>query len=368
MSRIVLNSANTAVLIGDSPSFKTSDETGILFAGVQTASFSLPQTRQTQKQVGSYAYAVNDLIRHPDISLQINYLFSPSMANESALGLTVFTAFTPEITTPVTADNSFLSGIEDKSYNFYLYNHPNQNFDAIKYLKNASSNSPNNGEIISFGNAYLTDYNLSFVDGSLPTVSTTFKCSNMKAENYSADIESPAINLISGNNVNVGNLDVSETKTQKEDFYGLGVGLDLTDPKTQQPGDFILDLENLQVGGQNIGGSNHMIKSMSISIPVTRVDLHGLGSDYVRERKMQYPSRGNLNISSLVSKYETGFVSGLLRNESSYDFTVTAKSCDQEVECEFGFSGLKLETFNYSVNVNEEMQYEAGFSFYMGDK
>ena len=350
MSRIVLNSANTAVLIGDSPSFKTSDETGILFAGVQTASFSLPQTRQTQKQVGSYDYAVNDLIRHPDISLQINYLFSPSMANESALGLTVFTAFTPEITAPVTADNSFLSGIEDKSYNFYLYNHPNQNFDAIKYLKNASSNSPNNGEIISFGNAYLTDYNLSFADGSLPTVSTTFKCSNMKAENYLADIESPAINLISGNNINVGNLDVSETKTQKEDFYGLGVGLDLTDPKTQQPGDFILDLENLQVGGQNIGGSDHMIKSMSISIPVTRVDLHGLGSDYVRERKMQYPSRGNLNISSLVSKYETGFVSGLLRNESAYDFTVTAKSCDQEVECEFGFSGLKLETFNYSVN------------------
>ena len=368
MSRIVLNSANTAVLIGDSPSFKTSDETGILFAGVQTASFSLPQTRQTQKQVGSYDYAVNDLIRHPDISLQINYLFSPSMANESALGLTVFTAFTPEITAPVTADNSFLSGIEDKSYNFYLYNHPNQNFDAIKYLKNASSNSPNNGEIISFGNAYLTDYNLSFADGSLPTVSTTFKCSNMKAENYLTDIESPAINLISGNNINVGNLDVSETKTQKEDFYGLGVGLDLTDPKTQQPGDFILDLENLQVGGQNIGGSDHMIKSMSISIPVTRVDLHGLGSDYVRERKMQYPSRGNLSISSLVSKYETGFVSGLLRNESAYDFTVTAKSCDQEVECEFGFSGLKLETFNYSVNVNEEMQYEASFSFYMGDK
>jgi hypothetical protein len=368
MSRIVLNSANTAVLIGDSPSFKTSDETGVLFAGVQTVSFSLPQTRQTQKQVGSSAYAVNDLVRHPDINLQLSYLYSPSMANEEAMGLTIYPDFEYGIAPPTTDDNSFLSGIEDKSYNFYIYNHPNQNFDAIKYLKNASSNSPNNGEIISFGNAYLTDYSMSFADGGLPTVSTTFKCSNMKAENYSADIESPAINLVSGNNINVGNLDVSETKIEKEDFYGLGVGLDLSDPKTQQPGDFVLELENLQVGGQNIGGSDHMIKSMSINIPITRVDLHGLGSDYVRERKMQYPSRGNLTLSSLVSKYQTGFVSGLLRNESAYDFTVTAKSCDQEVECEFGFSGLKLETFSYSVNVNEEMQYEASFSFYMGDK
>lgn len=368
MSRIVLSSANTAVLIGDSPSFKTSDETGVLFAGVQRASFSLPQTRQTQKQIGSCYYAVDDLVRHPDIDLQIDYSFSPSMANESAMGLTIYPDFKYGIAPPTTDDNSFVSGIENKSYNFYIYNHPNQNFDAIKYLKNASTNSPNNGEIISFGNAYLTNYSVSFADGSLPVVSTTFKCSNMKAEDYAGDIESPAINLVSGNNIGVGNLDVSETKTVSEDFYGLGIDLDLTDPILQRPGDFILNLQDLQIGGQSIDGSDHMIKSMSINIPIDRVDLHGLGSDYVRGRKMQFPSRGNLSIASLVSKYEAGFVSGLLANESTYDFTVTAKSCDQEVECEFGFSGLKLETFDYSINVNEEMEYSASFSFYMDNK
>ena len=367
MSRIVLNSANTAVLIGDSPAFKTDNETGTLFAGVQSASFSIPQTRQTQKQVGSCYYAVDDLVRHPDVDLQISYLFSPSMVNESAMGLNVYDSLLPQVTAPSNIKSSFVSGVDDKSYNFYFYNHPKQNFDAINYLTSNSINTPNNGEIISFGNAYLMSYGLSFSDGELPTVSTQFKCSNMQAEGYSGDVVSPAINLLSGNNSLVGKLDVSETITDKKDFYGQG-DLDLTDPVLSQPGDLVLELQNLQVGGQLISGGDHIVKTLSVEIPIDRVDLHGLGSDYVRGRKMQYPSRGNLSISSLVSKYETGFISGLLKNESDYDFTIKAKSCDSTADCEMKFGKLKLETFNYGIVVNEEMQYSASFSFSMDNK
>jgi len=367
MSRIVLNSANTAVLIGESPAFKTENETGVLFAGVQNASFSLPQTRQTQKQIGSCYYAVDDLVRHPDVNLQINYLFSPSLVNESAMGLNVYDSFLPQITTPSNTKSSFISGVEDKSYNFYFYNHPQQNFNAIKYLTSDSVDTPNNGEMISFGNAYLASYGFSFADGELPTVSTSFKCSNMRAENYTGDILSPAINLQSGNNNSVGDLDVSETITTKIDFFGQG-DLDLTDPILSQPGDLILELQDLQVGGQVISGENHIIKSLSVEVPINRVDLHGLGSDYVRDRKMQYPSRGSLSIASLVSKYETGFISGLLKNESTYDFTIKAKSCDNTANCEMKFGKLKLETFDYGINVNEDMQYSASFSFSMDNK
>lgn len=367
MSRVVLNSANTAVLIGDSPAFKTDNETGTLFAGVQSASFSIPQTRQTQKQVGSCYYSVDDLVRHPDVDLEISYLFSPSMVNESAMGLNIYDSLLPQITAPSNIKSSFVSGVDDKSYNFYFYNHPKQNFNAIKYLTSSSINTPNNGEIISFGNAYLMSYGLSFSDGELPTVSTQFKCSNMQAEGYSGDVVSPAINLLSGNNSSVGKLDVSETITDKLNFYGQS-DLDLTDPILSQPGDLVLELQNLQVGGQLISGGNHIVKTLSVEIPINRVDLHGLGSDYVRGRKMQYPSRGNLTMSSLVSKYETGFISGLLNDESEYDFTIKAKSCDGKADCEMKFGKLKLETFNYGIVVNEEMQYSASFSFSMDNK
>ena len=367
MARIVLNSANSAVLIGDSPAFKTSNETGTLFAGVQNISFSLPQTRQVQKQVSSSYYAVDDLIRHPDIDLQISYLFSPSMANEDSLGLNVSPKFEPDVSPP-SSEGDFVSGIENQSYNFYIYNHPTQGKDAIKYLTSTDINNPNNGEIISFGNAYLTNYNVSFSVDSLPVVSTSFKCSNMQAEIYDADVLSPAINLPVGDNVGVGNLDVSETLTEKVDFYGLGNNLDLTDVITSSPGDLVLALENLQIGGQNISAGNDIIDSFSIDVGIERVDLHGLGSDYVRERKMQYPTRGRLSISSLVNNYQEGFVSGLLNNESNYDFNITVKSCDGKVYSEFVFEEVKLETFDYSVNVNDDMRYNATFSFYMNNK
>lgn len=367
MSRIVLNSANSAVMVGDFPAFKTTNETGTLLAGVQSISFSLPSTRQTQKQIGSCYYSVDDLVRHPDIDLQIDYLFSPSMVNEDSLGLNVEPEFQYNIF-PSTARNNFVAALEKKSYNFYIYNHPTQGKDAIKYLKSTDINNPNNGEIISFGNAYLTNYSLSFSTNSLPTVSTSFKCSNMQAELYDADVVSPAINLASGDNVGVGNLDVSETLTEKVDFYGTGKNLDLKNVITSSPGDLVIELENLQIGGQNIDAENNVIDSFSIDFNVERVDLHGLGSDYVRGRKIQYPVRGTLNISSLVDSYEEGFVSGLLKNESTYDFDITAKSCDGKVYSEFVFEKVKLESFDYGVVVNDDMRYNATFSFYMDNK
>ena len=358
MARITLNSPNTAVFIGDSPAFKTTNETGTLFAGVQNASFSLPQSRQTQKQIGSCDYAVDDFVRHPDIDLSISYLFSPTLANENLLGLNAYNLKGES----VSESGSFVSGLNDRSYNFYFYNHPKENFSSIKYINSSDVNTPNNGELICFGNAYLTDYSLSFANGALPVTSTTFKCSNMKGELYSGSISSPAINLSAGDNLSVGGFDLRDVKTTSE------FEVDLTDPVLSNPGDLSIGLENLQVGGQIISGSNHILQSMAIQLPVNRVDLHGLGSDYVRGRKMQCPVRGNLSIASLVSKYEAGFISGLLRDEQTYSFDVLAKSCDGDVYGSFDFNSLKLETFDYSMTVNDKMQYSASFSFVMDDK
>ena len=358
MARITLNSPNTAVFIGDSPAFKTTNETGTLFAGVQNASFSLPQSRQTQKQIGSCYYAVDDLVRHPDIDLSISYLFSPALANENLLGLKAYNLNGEAIS----ESGSFISGLNDKSYNFYFYNHPEEGFDSLDYITSSDINTPNDGELICFGNAYLTDYSLSFANRALPVVSASFKCSNMKAEFYDGIISSPAINLISGDDLGVGDFDLGEVVTTSE------FGVDLTDPILSNPADLSISLENLQVGGQLIDNSNHILQSMAIQLPVNRVDLHGLGSDYVRERKMQYPVRGNLSIASLVSKYETGFISGLLKNEQTYDFDVTASNCDGDIYGSFDFNNLKLETFDYTMAVNDKMQYSASFSFVMDNK
>lgn len=367
MSRITLNSNNSAVLIGGSPAFKTWDEAGYLFPGVQNMSFSVPIVRETKKQVGSCYYSVDDLVRHPDIDLNISYLFSPTMINEELLGLNIRPNFIPDVN-PQSQEAGFISGLEDKSYNFYVYNHPEQGYDAIEYLEGDDKLYPNTGEIISFGNSYLSNYNLSFSVGSLPTASASFKCSNMKADSYTGTVDSPAVNLLEGNNNNVGGFLLNQTSSDFGSFYGNGFDLDLTKPVTSSPGDISIQFQNIQVGGQQIDVDSHIINSLSISMPITRVDLHRLGSNYVTNRKIQYPLRGTIDLSSLVNKYEDGFISGLLSNELTYDFSVTIKDCEGFTYSDFIFDDAKLEKFEYSTTVNDEMQYSASFSFSLDNK
>jgi len=366
MDRVNLKSNNTAVFAGTSPAFKTTDETGILLGGVQSSSFSIPGNREVKKQIGSCYYAVDDLPRHPDIDLSISYLYSPTMENEKVIGLNADYTSGGESQGELT--QSFVSGIEFFSNNFYFYNHPDQGSDAIEYLTSQDITNPNSGEIISFGNCFLSDYSVSFRVGELPTVSTSYKCSNMKAELYSGDIETPAINLVSGNNLGVGNLDFDELITKRENYLNLGLDVDLANLKTAQPGNLELLLQDLQIGGQSILDSKQILQGFDFSFDLDRVDLYGLGSDYVFNRKVQYPVRGTVSINSVVANYETGFISGMLKKESTYDFTVKALDCEKFIECEFNFDNVKLETFNYSLDVNQDMQYSASFSFLMYNK
>lgn len=367
MARVTLNSNNSAVFISESPAFKTENETASLFGGVQNVSFSVPMARDTKRQVGSCYYGTDDIVRNVDVDLQVDYLFSPTMVNEEFIGLNIKKILIPDINSQAQNNNLFY-GMDDKSYNFYIYNHPDQEFDALEYLKGGDKLSPNTGEIISFGNAYLSNYSISFSVGSLPTVSTTFRCSNMQAENYTGNIKSPAINLELGNNQNVGDFDCSQSITNKTDFFGPLFPLNLTEPVTSRPGDLLIELENLQVGGQKINSENHIINSMSINIPINRVDLHGLGSDYASDRKIQYPSRATISISSLVSKYEEGFVDALLSNEFKYEFSIRVKSCEGLIYSDLLFNDAKLENFQYSTTVNNKMQYSASFSFTIDNK
>ncbi|MEY4331842.1 MAG: hypothetical protein RLZZ196_580, partial [Bacteroidota bacterium] len=85
MSRKILKSNGAFVLIGGSPSWKTSSETGRLFSLVQNLSFGLQNDRQKLKQVGYQSYAVNHVNKASDISLNIDYYLSPYLNNELLL-------------------------------------------------------------------------------------------------------------------------------------------------------------------------------------------------------------------------------------------------------------------------------------------
>ena len=360
MSRILLKSNNSLIFAGSQPSFKTGEETGVLFGGVQNSSFSFNMERQNNKQLGSKTLQVYDINRHPDVNLSINYMFSPSMINEQLIGLGVTKG-------KLYKDSDFFGSLDGKSNNFYFYNAPDGGEDAIEYFKSGEAVFPSGGEIISFGNSYLTNYSLNFELGSLPIVSTQYKCSNIKADIYNGqNIDLPAINLQSGNSVGVGNINIKDSLVSGTNFGSGGYveNVNLYEQYLVTPNcNLSFELDNIQLGGQSFEGGSHRIQSISISAPVERVDFHGLGSDYVYDRKIKKPTIGTVEVSSLVSKYETGFISGLLSSEDFSSLSINVIDTKENFVTDLIFEELCLENVSYQMQVNGEMFYSASFSF-----
>ena len=357
--RITLNSANTAVVISESPAFKTENESGFVFAGVRSLSYGFKNVRADSNQVGSQDFYDENIIRHPDVSLKMSYSFSPTFANEEVMGL--------DYNLDAKSKFSIIKDLTESSYNFYLYNHPEQEQDALEYIKNGTS--PNGGEIVSIGNAYLTNYSMNFALGSVPSVDVEFDCSNIKIENYSSEfIESPAINLESGNNVGVGSINILDTNYYEPNKFGGLYNLDRTKVETILPSDINFQMDNLSVGGQKLELSNHRINQFSVSIPIQRSNSYKLGSDYVCSRKLNYPVNATLSISSLVTNLEAGFISGLVKGDQISNLRIISTDCQKKVTSQFYFEDIKLENVDYQTLVNEQTNYNLEFSFQITDE
>lgn len=219
----------------------------------------------------------------------------------------------------------------------------------------SAANNLNNFESAAFGNCFLNSYGLTYGVDSLPTVTTSYICSNMKFEGLTGtSMTSPAINLESGNANNVGRarfMFITGTKNPV-----------LVNPKNS---DSTITLQNLQAGGQNLSGI-HFVQSLDLSVALQRTSSYGLGSDHAYNRKAQMPAQGTFNVSSLVSGYDDGTISGILANETDYTFDLVLDGSGKDIS--YSIDGAKLESFNYSLPVNGIMTFNASFTFEVTEK
>ena len=357
MARDILKSNNSLVIAGQRPAFTTSDRDGATMSGafmsaVQSVSVGFSQDRQKSKQIGSQNLAVNDITRMPDVDLSIDYYYTPAMLNESLLGLSE--------SNPSYVGTGFFEGYTNDDQNFYIVNHEDQGSDLIVNNASTVASLTTASEAFCVGNAFLTSYSLGFSVGSLPVVSTSYKCSNLTVVNGPFDdILNPAINLQSGNNTNAGITNLESTKVSGFDYYS---NINRFDPPLCGPDHVELTLQNLEVGGAPISGDAH-IQSFAFDIPIQRTDLHGLGSNYVYGRKIQYPITASVSMDLLVSGLATGELAALMNTESSYDFDVKIQDRSGEYQNTFSFDSLRLESSAYSMDVNDNMNYSLSFSF-----
>ena len=230
---------------------------------------------------------------------------------------------------------NMFSGVSERATNFYVVNTPeNGNIDAFDSIKfNGDISDLTGFNCMAFGNCFPISYSLSYGIGTLPSVSTSYICSNMVFEHLTGtSMEMPSINLTGGNNDNVGRclfeIDPQTTRDRNPPI------INPTDPQSS------VTLQNLQVGGQR---------------------LYGLGNDFAYNRKAQFPAQGTFSVSSLVSGFDEGFVTGVLNNDRKYDFELVLASGDKKMIYEI--QEAKLDSYNYGMPINDKMTFDASFSF-----
>tara|TARA_R110002051_G_scaffold312956_1_gene388587 strand:- start:1537 stop:2619 length:1083 start_codon:yes stop_codon:yes gene_type:complete len=344
MARNILKSSNTAIATqGNFGAFSTGSLPLVLYGTVQNADYSVEFGRQNLKQIGSQNLAGDTFFRQPNVNLNISYIPEPRFFNETQGG---FLSVNPT----VRFVNMF-SGDLESSTNFYFLNTPDQEDDAFNTITIGGSPIDLAGfDTIAFGNCFPTSYSLQYSVGQLPTVSTSYLCSNVIVELLTGStMNLPSINLESGNNRNVGMCSFEFTSGIK-------------DPRIVNPNSAgsSITLENLQVGGQNLSGT-HFIQSVNMAVSLDRVSDYGLGSDFAYGRKAQMPANGSFSVSSLVSGLDAGLLSGVLYNDSSYQFELVLDSNGTKMI--YQIQDAHLDSFNYSMPVNGFMSYNASFSF-----
>jgi hypothetical protein len=159
-----------------------------LFSLTQNCNFGVSNDLLKLKQIGSDGYAVNEVFQAPKVNLTLDYLHSPYLNNELLLGFNGSGSL---------YENA-LSGFNSKNNNFYLVvdnRNSKEGFEEVKRIDPLNIDF-SGFSIFSFGDSYLTNYSLSFQIGQIPSVSTTFACSNMKIDTI---VDSEKFEIVTGN-------------------------------------------------------------------------------------------------------------------------------------------------------------------------
>lgn len=371
MSNFIFKSNSAILATSPSPAWTTGQQSGYFVPLVQSSEISVSIDRQTSKQVGSQQYAIDDIVRSPDVNFNISYLFSPSLPNEYLFGV-----YQKNKSTAPNELKTISPTDLNRDQNFYLIINDRPGEDLLPSFNGSTLRNNFSGiTCLSVGNCFLSNYSMNFSLGSIPSVSCSFIGSNVQFVNLTGNTMGiPAINLASGNQVNSGFVNFSNFNVSLPS-YASELKIDewnvLSDANVYRmpvisPGDIKLQLENLQCGG-SVLIEDALIQSINIDIPFERTSLYGLGSSYVYNRKPQCPARGTVSLSAIVKNFNTGNLALINRSESDYDFDIFFYNYDNAANTEIKIENAKINSFSYSMSINGDMRFDVNYSFALTD-
>ncbi len=313
--------------IDSSPAFSTGERLGLYFVDfLQDFEFSISPPRTQTKQLGSQSFGADSVNFSPDILANMSFLARRDFSVETLLG-----AFFR----PSGIDFPVFSGARDFSFNAYLFTSDLQGYDLIKQIKDSRSFSGIN--VISLGNCYINNINMSFAANAIPRNSCSFIASNIVSEALTGNyLQIPAVNLESGETGNAATIFLNPRQVERLPTGNLTGDIINTWSARFQP-----SFENLQIpNNQLLNFPQTAISNIDIVLSVDRENAYGFGSDYVYSRDVKYPVQGSISIAGLVSDYQTGSFADLMIDEKKYNIQIY----DRDYQDEY-LSGLSLAEF-----------------------
>lgn len=340
--------AGTDVLISDSPSWEsqTNFSNLKLLKRIQSSSISISNPVSRSRQVGSSDYAFQKYTESPQIEVGLSYYLSDN-SNEVLLGLI------SDSSSGIFSNFAEAGG--DKNLYFVLTDDEAQDADSITDAVGL--------DIFAVGNAFLNNYSLSAQVGDLPSVSLSFDCVNMTFDNYSGfgtnGSQVPAINLPQG---------TKSTEKYLLSGYNFNTSNYLSNQSQRasalRPGDINLELQQPIMGGVRYSGEAPAnITSMQISLPVSRKDLVGFGSNFPYDKRIIFPIVGTVGFEGSIDEPVTGDFSKIFDDENEYDLIFNLKNSDGSTGFRVEIDNARVESQSFSQSVGGDMTFSSEFSF-----
>ena len=331
-SRLHLSYERMALLISGCPAYQgTSTVSPLCLQRVQDINYSFNYNAQQVREIGSFEYikdrnALNSripIISQPSVTLNFSYFLYDAF-NESQMGFNIGSEGIFGGTSTLYKFPDFTNdpgAIAQKGdVNFFVLAEPSSWRKDIVGRKEAF---PFQGlDLIGLGNCYLTSYNLSASIGSLVSCSVSYQCSNISFDIYdhAAPPTSPAVSVTGSRSNGIVDLPEDQIKDQVEHPNSEKSILVL------RPGDLEVTLKNNKPnseGGFNLIDLNTKgmaIQSVDISMNIDRQDINGLGSNYIKDRKMQFPILCGLSFSVIARNFEDKVdIEKIFRDDVDFD-------------------------------------------------
>jgi hypothetical protein len=378
MKKNILKSNSSFVVIGKSPAYsEVFEENGRVFSLAQAVNFDFSSNKTASKQLGYQNYSSNIDVLAPEVNLSIDYYFSPYLNNELLMGFR-----NASDTDFAENSNAFaMSKFRDKNYNFYFFSNERDGVDGFDEVKKISAVQDwAQGEVVSFGNCYLANYSLSMALGQVPVVSAKFKSSNISVETLTSNgttkafIQVPALDPQSGKLDGFRTYDYRSLKIDGGNISGDAEARNDLNPPVALPHKSSVSITNTSSNSASLSPlrnfSSLALQSLNINFDFDRADLFKFGSNSVSDRKLKFPVVANIQIESLVSGFNstelnsTGLLGSATTNnkEELYDVDFVFSNSADSVTGFYNFQGAKLNSLNYSTQINEIYKVSASFS------